>query len=135
MRMHIAASITALLLVWICSGCSPDSGDGQSKKAKNHQVAEDPTAALARKYGCSMLGAELQKMVGTNPVYSLDVQRFLATNKRFVALCTLVDLVQSGQRVEAVFDVQDIEIVSLSGQCLLRLDCPTNFVPVLASEE
>jgi hypothetical protein len=128
------ASCALLLLVVLIDGCSPESSAPQ-EDARRHLLPEERTVALARENGCAVLSAELRKSVGTNPVYSIDVQRVLNANKRVTAICYLTDLVQRDEHAQAIFQIDDLELGAWSGTCVARLECSTNFVATLASEE
>jgi hypothetical protein len=123
------------LFAVLSSGCSPQSNPPQATNTRHHALPEERTMALARDNNCAVLPQEIRKSVGTNPVYSIDVQRVLDNNKRLAAICYLIDLAQVSEHPQAVFEVEDLELGAWSGTCVARLECPTNFLPTLASEE
>lgn len=133
--MWLAASPVVLLLFGVfLGGCSPQSNSPQERSTHRRTLPEDRTAALARDNNCAILPREIRKSVGTNTVYSIDVQRVLSTNKRLTATCYLIDLVQAGEHAHAVFEIGELELGAWSGTCVVRLECATNFVPTLASD-
>jgi len=78
----------------IC-GCSRESEETRAKSAQPQATTEDRTDALVRQYNFPLLSKELQKAVGTNTVYSIDIQRVLAGNRGIVASGTLHDIVEA----------------------------------------
>ena len=120
-----AAFRAALLFAVLSCGCSQQSNLPQETNTRRHALPEDRTLALARDNNCAVLPQEIRKSVGTNPVYSIDVQRVLDSNKRLTAICYLMDLAQVGEHSQAVFEVEDLELGAWSGTCVARLECPT----------
>jgi hypothetical protein len=119
----------------VFASCSPQSAEPQKSTTRPDKQPQDWTSALARQNNCALLAEQVSKSVGSNSVYSIDVQRVLKTNTRVTTTCYLIDLVQLGERAQAVFQIDDLEPSAWSGTCVVRLDCPTNFISILASEQ
>jgi hypothetical protein len=119
-----------LALQGLVSGCSHSQPDDIHHLKKT----ESPAVALARQHECVVLGEELKKAIGTNTVFSFHIQQVLRNNTRFAASASLMDLVQSGEHTEAVFEISIFDLALwMSGTCVAKLECPTNLIPVLAS--
>ena len=131
-----AASYAVLFLFLLpFGGCSPQSNRPPKESTRRDVLPEDRTFALARDNDCAVLSEQITKLVGTNPVYSIDIQRVLATNKRIAATCYLIDLIQTREHPQAIFQIDDLELGAWYGTCVARLECPTNLIPTLASEQ
>ncbi|MSU59426.1 MAG: hypothetical protein EXS35_14855 [Pedosphaera sp.] len=132
--MRFAAFHAVLVLMAFFVGCSPQSNESHETSSQRNASPEEQTVALARGYNCAVFGQEIEKSVGTNRVYSIDVQRVLGTNKQIAATCYLRDLVQSGEQAVAIFDVEPLETLVLwSGKCVAELECPTNLIPAVVA--
>ena len=135
MRSLLTSAVLVLCVpIFLCDGCSRQSEKPEPKNTQLQATPEDPTAALARQHNLPLLSEELQKSVGTNTLYSIDIQRVLAGNMRIVASGTLHDIVQSGERIQAVFRIDNMDLLFWEGTCVATLDCPTNFISRLRSE-
>jgi len=125
-RKHSAIVLTCMLIAF-CGSCTKQTDNNQSKPRE--ETPKDRMIALAQQYGCSLLSDEVQKLAGSNVWHSIYIQRALTSSNRFVCSGTLCDLVQTDENVEAIFEIEhgfDFEFVA-------KLNCPTNFVPMLAS--
>ena len=130
-----STTLVLSVLGLLCAGCSSES---EKPKPENTLVVaprEDRTAALAQQYNFSLLSKELKRTVGTNTAYSIDIQRVFAGNKRVVATGTLRDIVQSGEQLQAIFEIETLDLLPWEGTCIAILDCPTNIITRLCSEE
>ena len=125
MRIHTAI-LTLCTLVTVYCGCSRNT---ESNVTKHEETPRERALALAHQYNCQFFNEEVRKAAGTNALYSIYVQRVLNSNKRFVALATLRDVLQSGEKVEAIFEIENADDL----QCVARLECPTNFISELTS--
>jgi hypothetical protein len=131
---RFAVSYGVFVLIAVLGGCSPQSNESHETSSLRHASPEEQTVALARQYDCAVFGQEIDKSVGTNGVYSIDVQRVLRTNKRLAANCCLIDLVESGEQAEAIFDIEPFDTLILwSGKCVAKLECTTNLMPALVA--
>lgn len=119
-----SAIIVLCVLSAICGGCSK-----RNHKAQNQETPHDRMVALARQFDCPILGDEINKVAGSNAVDSIQIQRALKNNARFASEARLCDLVQAGEKVEAIFQIERAG----KFECAAQLECPTNFIPELSS--
>lgn len=131
--------VTALPTLTLCAGCSRNT-DAPKPTAffEKIRARTEGAVSFAHENGCVLLREEIQKVVGTNrfSVRSLDVQRVLDTHKHFVSTGRLVDVVQSGERVEAIFEISDLDLdvfLHQPSEVVSRLECPTNLIATLTT--
>jgi hypothetical protein len=128
MKANPAAWI--LLPLLLGSGCSRGSDDTQTGATKRKIPQDEQTAELARHHNCFLLSEEVRKLAGTNEIFSFVIQTALNSNKRLAANASLNDVVQSGERVEAIFELDTWTL--WPRKCIAKLECPTNLTSALS---
>lgn len=138
MKTHgqLIVVIAFLISIGFFAGCSRKAREAQSNIGQPKNLLEKRTAALARDFNCPLLVDAIRKSVGTNSVFSFHVQRVLNNNAKVAATGILKDLVQSGERIEAVFEINSLrEELLWDGKCVAKLECPTNYLSTLMSKD
>ena len=129
-RMQLTTVATLGALIAFCSNCSRQPNQGQASSAPPKKALDERIAALANQSECPVLGEEIHRMLGTNSQFAIHLQRVLNNNKRLAATGPLLDVVETGGKVEAIFEISEWQIDTM---CIARLECPTNLIPKLTS--
>ncbi len=126
------------LMVLLGGACSQKSDDAEANGTKSLIKPTEQLTALGQQYGCVLLRQEISKGVGTNKVFAFNIQQVLNANKKLAAAGRLIDLVQSGEHVQAVIELCDFDLGLWSlidaRECVAELECPTNLIPNLVSK-
>ena len=116
---HLASCV---ILLFLFGGCSREDS---SKTGPYKGIPQ--AATFARANNCVLLAEAVRREIGTNQPFSIDLQRALTQNKRVGTEAVLNDIVENGEQIESVFEVQQ----GWEAKCVLRLKCSGHLVSKL----
>ena len=133
-----AATEVCLIIIFV-SACSQEPQTKEVAPAKQDVLSDEQVATFARRYDCVLLSEEIRKAAGTGEALTFNIQRVLNSNKKFIAKSRLIDLIQSGEQMKAVFEISDLDLglwsLSSPRKCVAELECPADLIPILVAKQ